>query len=436
MRYRLPEKLGCRSRRVLPSRLKRPESNIPIMSHMHRHACRSARSSQCSALSKSGRCPLSPLLSLLLLAFPGYASGAEDITALPEPVIVLPDALPTRAPATFAFHVKLGNNPLGPRAATLSIICKPAEKVDCGPIRRPVMLADTAAWDVRATVNGGVNSTEIDAQLELDGLSRPGKSRFVNLGLLNDLQALHNEGASDPISSGDTRPVSFWLEDRDGHPIGPSSGIRISVVPLERCVDVKAVTDGTAPETIPYSGPVFKATLDASHPRMTQALYIHAPFWSAGRCILRVTLSAGDDDFGHPESVAVSVRPHMLVVFVMCLLGTFVQFLFAGAVRLVATSKAPTSEPLWQTVFGRNGWRLLEVFVKALAAWIFANLLEVSTLFHFCSVDGSSLLTFGVFGFLVGFWSIQKVVAKLRGMAHGDSETAADDGASTPQTDR
>jgi hypothetical protein len=345
--------------------------------------------------------------------------AGSTVPGLPEPSIAFPAALPTEAPARFSLQVKFAGALDDTRTALLTIVCKPTE-IDCSPSRSRVTLGDSRPSTIDVSIPAGVNSAEIDAQIEADGQSKPAKSRFVNLGLSAAVSSLGSEGATDLLVSGQTRRVVFWLEDRNGQPLKPASGIQIRVLSADHCVDMKTVSWGGDPDAVPFSFAPFSAILDTAHPRMTQALYVHAPLWSAGKCALLVNLNAGDDQFDRPMSVTLNVQPHFVVVLSMCCLGALIQFLFAATIRLAALSKSPTpgSGSVTSLIFGRNGWQLLEVFAKGLAACVFALMLEKTNLFHFGSIDTTSLLSYGVFGFLIGFWSVDKIVARLRNIAH------------------
>jgi hypothetical protein len=345
---------------------------------------------------------------------------SQVTVSLPEPSISLRHPVPAQSPVTYAIDIKIPESNGDAKLALIHVICWPQE-VDCKPTSGQVSLGPASSTSVVVDIPANINSVEIDAQLDAPGRApQPAKSRFLDLGLSTSIHSIRHDIAADGISAGETVPIGFWFASKDGSALRPDSKIHVVISPRDHCVETKTVDHGGDPDAASFSSGPFKAVIDSQNPHMTSDFYVRAPFWAVGKCLMDVLLYAGDDEFDRPESIAIDVKPHLAVIALLCVSGSLLQLLLAGLRRLaMTTGSGSVKSDIFAAFIGPKYRLLSEALAKGLGALVLALCLEHAKIVNFGSVDGSSRLGYILLGFLVGFWSLHKLFATLKSLAHG-----------------
>jgi hypothetical protein len=341
---------------------------------------------------------------------------------LPTPVIKLTGPIQTQPGSDFTATVSIPETDGPTESAVIRIVCTPSD-VRCEPDMEHITLPAAISIPVKVSPMN-FNSVEIDAQVEAHGKNQPATPRFVDLGLSVAFHSLGNDIPAEGISAGDSVPIGFWLEDKDHVAQRADSGIQITVKARDKCLLTQTVELKKNPDEKAFKDIPFQAFFKHSFPRMNQMLYVRAPMFGAGKCVLDVALSTGEGQFDRPTVISIIVRPYWPIILLMCTIGSLSQLVFAGLTRLAAANRKTHKKfvDLVRVFLGQKGSQPAEFLLKGLGGGVIALLLEYTKLVHFGSIDASSKLGYAVFGFLIGFWDVDSLVSLLRSIAHGGND--------------
>ena len=287
-----------------------------------------------------------------------------------------------------------------PRSGKLTVIC--SDGLTCSPETQVVVLAAGTATAITAIKAEGLNSADISAQLEIDGERTLTAVRALDFGLWATVTAVGYE--TNELIGGESRALHVWLEDGSGSKIKVTSPIQVEMSSSDGCVELKTV-NRTEKSDAKNFGTATSTTIKGWQVQSEGEIWIRPVLWTAGVCDIQVVLqSAGIAMWS--KKLHLRVKPNYLPAFLMSCAGAGIQYLLAALMRIAAAARGGKRISLRDNFVGSNGVEIIETLLKGSFAFVLAFFLNTMELIQFKGADKSSLLGFGVFGFLIGFWQL------------------------------
>lgn len=364
---------------------------------------------------------------LLLASAHAFSSDRDDLS---KPAIIVSHS-PEVKDHKFTFEVRLYPNPSDKRKATLSVICSRGLK--CAPLQQSVSLAAPNIQPFIAEEIEELNSAEIDISLAIDGGKVLGDAQVLDFGLIKSIARIGSDAPKE-FKAGEARPVHFWLEDSAGARVKPTSTVFIEISKSTDCAGLKAVPTDVDPKTRQF-GDGASTNIPEWRNEALDAIWIAPYHWNQGSCQLDLLLtSAGQPIFR--STLVVPTSPDYGTALIACLLGGVVQYLLASLVQIVLLARSKSQVNFYQIFVGPNGVEIIETLLKALLAYLLAYILNTTELVQFKGAGNNSLLGFGTFAFLLGFWQLKPLWDAIRNLSKMDHKSAGQiDSVAEPQAE-
>jgi hypothetical protein len=331
----------------------------------------------------------------------------------------------------FSFTVQIFPNISDKRTGVLTVTCDTG--LSCSPSQQVVSLSapNLQQFSAQSVDDVDLNSAEIDVTLAIDNGPKLSDSKFLDLGLLESISNIGNDMPSDLVG-GRSSSFHLWLSAANGSQLRPSSTVFVEVSSLDNCAELKAVgpKEEESSKKFGFKAP---ATILGGDIEANSVIWVRSSLWSQSSCQLEVAVNSSKGNLTR-RRLLLSIKPDFKPAILFCFLGCILQYVVAGLVKIVFLARTKKPVDLGTIFVGSNGVEIIETLLKGCLAFGLAFVLNTTQLVRFGGANNNSLLGYGTFSFLIGFWQLQplwEAIRQLSGSSEG-SERGSDSQTRSP----
>jgi hypothetical protein len=234
------------------------------------------------------------------------------------------------------------------------------------------------------------------------------ETKFLNLGIQDSIATIGNDIPPDLVG-GEPFPFHLWLLAANESQLRPSSSLFLEISSLGNCAELKSV-GSKEDEASKKFGSKVSPIISGGDAEANSTIWARTSLWGRNSCQLDIAVNSAKGILVR-RHLLLAIKPFWVPTLVVCLLGCFIQYALAGLIHFV--EKKPV-HLRWEGI--------RHTLAKGVLAFILGYGLNHFEIVKFGGTNNNSLLGYGIFSFLVGFWRIKplwEILQQLSGASSG-----------------